>query len=127
MTALESEIETEPLEDKELLIEVCKALVDEPQKIHIEELNKDTPYSILLIFAAPEDRGKLIGMKGETIRLIREIFSRIAARENRRIFIEVSDPKRMPTFPRIMERIMNPSSEIDTDENDEAIERSVED
>ena len=99
----ELETENEPLEDKELLLEVCRALVDDPQKVKIEELNKESALTILLIVSAPDDRGKLIGVKGETIRIIRELFSRIVAREHRKVFIEVVDPKRLPAWPKIME------------------------
>lgn len=82
-----------PLEDRVLLMELVRALVDEPEVVRVDETRQDDQ-STLTIRVAPQDRGKVIGSKGVTVSAIRVLFGRIAAVEGRKIFIHVDEPDR---------------------------------
>jgi len=83
----------EPLEDSDLLVEMTRALVDHPEQVRVEEQATENA-SMMLIHVAPDDRGKVIGKAGVTIGAIRTFFSRVAAIDGRRVFIEVANSKK---------------------------------
>lgn len=86
------------LSDKELLASLVKALVELPEEVRVEEqLMGGTGTSHLVIYAAPRDRGKIIGKSGRTVDAMRILFASIASLEDRRVFIEVYEPKRRRT------------------------------
>lgn len=81
-----------PLEDRELLTEMVRALVDQPKFVRVQE----QPYAngmgvTFLIHCAPADRGKVIGRGGATIQALVHLFSNIGAIDGRRVQIMVSD------------------------------------
>lgn len=78
----------------DLMHEIVRALVDDPDKVNIEERGEGTRTVFYLIDVAPEDRGKVIGKNGSTIGILRDLLSRIVAKEGRRVIIEVVDPNR---------------------------------
>jgi predicted RNA-binding protein YlqC (UPF0109 family) len=84
--------ETDPLENTDLLIEIARALVDNPEDVHVVERKpRGSSSTVLVLKVAKEDRGKVIGRKGATIDHIRGLFDRIAAADRTRLYIEVED------------------------------------
>jgi predicted RNA-binding protein YlqC (UPF0109 family) len=83
---------SEPLSPKELLYEIAIALVDRPTEVWIEaQVSEDKKVITLIVHTHPDDRGKVIGSEGRAVRTLRDLFGRIAASQNKRIMIVVSD------------------------------------
>jgi predicted RNA-binding protein YlqC (UPF0109 family) len=73
---------------KELLISICKALVDNPSKVEVKEVAGEKT-QILELKVDPTDRGKVIGKEGRIIKAIRTIIGASAAKLNKRVTIEL--------------------------------------
>jgi hypothetical protein len=73
---------------KSLLEYLVKALVDQPQDVEVREIvgEKTTVYELRM---AKEDMGKVIGKEGRTIKAIRIILSAAAAKENKKVILEL--------------------------------------
>jgi len=77
---------------KELLEYIVKNLVVYPDKIEISEVENDGK-TILKLKVAKEDMGRIIGKEGRIIRSIREIISAYAAKENKKVNVDVEEKK----------------------------------
>ncbi|MBU1027020.1 MAG: KH domain-containing protein [Candidatus Margulisbacteria bacterium] len=73
---------------KELVEYIVKALVDQPEKISVNETLGET-VTILEIKTAPEDVGKVIGREGRIANAIRTITKAAAAKQNKRVTVEI--------------------------------------
>ncbi|MEE8638223.1 MAG: KH domain-containing protein [Candidatus Margulisiibacteriota bacterium] len=73
---------------KELVEYIVKALVDKPDQVNIKETQGET-VTILEIRTAPEDVGKVIGREGRIANSIRTIAKAAAAKQNKRITVEI--------------------------------------
>lgn len=73
---------------KTLVEYLVKALVDRPEDVEVREIvgEKTTVYELRM---AKEDMGKVIGKEGRTIKAIRIILSAAAAKENKKVIIEL--------------------------------------
>lgn len=86
------DVETSPLEDSELLLEIVRALVDKPESVRVYEREYSTGNGVTLhIECDPSDRGKVIGRKGKTIDCLKHLLSSIGAIDGRRIMVRVID------------------------------------
>ena len=74
----------------ELLEYLTRQLVDEPDAVRVEELEQDDEL-ILRLYVAEADRGKVIGRQGRIARALRAIVRASAARERRRVRLEIVD------------------------------------
>jgi predicted RNA-binding protein YlqC (UPF0109 family) len=83
----------DPMEERELLTELVRALVDRPRAVQVDE-ERVGDESRMLISVHPHDRGKVIGKKGSTVQALRVLFGRMAAVEGRKIFIKLDEPDR---------------------------------
>jgi hypothetical protein len=85
----------DPLNDRDLLEEVVRALVSKPEKVRVVEREiSGQGTSFLTVMVDPLDVGKVIGKQGRTADAIRTIFMSIASLDKRRVFIEVDEPSR---------------------------------
>ena len=73
---------------KELIEYVVKALVDHPDDLRIAEIEGERTI-VFELRCRPEDVGKVIGKRGETVGAIRTLLSTVAARQNKRAMLEV--------------------------------------
>ncbi|MGB3862541.1 MAG: KH domain-containing protein [Candidatus Aminicenantaceae bacterium] len=73
---------------KELVEMIAKALVDNPDKVHVSQLEGEQT-SILELKVAPEDLGKVIGKQGRTARAIRVILGASGMKLKRRFNLEI--------------------------------------
>ena len=73
---------------KELVEYIVKALVDKPDQISVKETLGET-VTILEIRTAPEDAGKVIGREGRIANSIRTIAKAAAAKQNKRVTVEI--------------------------------------
>jgi len=80
---------------KELVEYVVKALVDKPDQISVNETAGES-ITILEIRTAPEDAGKVIGKEGRIANAIRTITKAAAAKQGKKITVEILTDDRAP-------------------------------
>ena len=73
---------------KELVLQIAKALVDNPDKVEVKEIQGDKS-TILELKVVDTDRGKIIGKEGRIIKSIRIIVSSAAAKLDKRASVEI--------------------------------------
>jgi len=73
---------------KELIKLMAKALVDDPEKVDVQEI-KAQQTIVLELRVAKEDLGKVIGRKGRTAQAMRTILSCASAKEQKRVILEI--------------------------------------
>ena len=74
---------------KELLLYMAKSLVDNPDKVEVNEIEGET--TTLELRVAPEDMGKLIGRQGRIAREIRTIVKSVAQRTGQKVTVDIGD------------------------------------
>ena len=72
----------------ELLAWLAKQLVDDPDAVRVEQVEREDT-TVLELYVAPDDRGKVIGHQGRLARALRTIVRASAARSRRRIVLEI--------------------------------------
>ena len=77
---------------KDLLEYIVKNLVAYPEKIEISEVQTDGKVALKLK-VAKEDMGRVIGKEGRIIRSIREIIYAYAAKESKKVSVDVEETK----------------------------------
>jgi uncharacterized protein len=73
---------------KELVELIAKALVDNPEMVHVTEVAGEQSI-ILELKVAPEDMGKVIGKQGRIAKAIRTVVKAAAIKENKRVVVEI--------------------------------------
>ena len=73
---------------KELVEMIAKALVDNPDKVQVSQLEGEQT-SILELTVDPQDLGKVIGKQGRTARAIRVILGASGMKLKRRFNLEI--------------------------------------
>jgi predicted RNA-binding protein YlqC (UPF0109 family) len=71
-----------------LLASLARRLVDHPEAVRVEEVERDGMV-VLRLHVAPEDVGKVIGRQGRIARALRTVVRAAAAREHRRVLLEI--------------------------------------
>jgi len=74
---------------RELLVYLAKALVDEPEKVEVEEFEEDDGTLVLELSVADDDYGKVIGRGGRTAQALRSIIKAAAVKDNRRVLVDI--------------------------------------
>ncbi len=72
----------------DLLEWLARQLVDDADAVRVEEVERDDA-TILQLYVAPEDRGKVIGRQGRIARALRTIVRASSAKSRRRIVLEI--------------------------------------
>ena len=75
----------------ELLAELARRLVDDPDAVYVEEIERDDGAHVLQLHVAKDDVGKVIGRQGRIARALRTIVRAGAARSSYRILVEIVD------------------------------------
>jgi len=78
---------TEP-DTKEILANVIKALVDKSEEVKVTETAGNNT-SVFEVDVAKEDRGKVIGKKGETAKSLRKILAGMSGKQKKRFVLEI--------------------------------------
>lgn len=73
---------------KELIEMVCKALVDYPDDVKVNQIDGEQT-SILELRTHKSDLGKVIGKQGRTAQAIRTILSAVSMKQRRRFNLEI--------------------------------------
>jgi hypothetical protein len=76
----------------ELLAYLARELVDDPDAVRVDIEERDDAL-ILVLHVAPDDIGKVIGRQGRIARALRTLVRASAAREGRRVLVEIADPE----------------------------------
>ena len=77
---------------KELIENIAKSLVDNPDEVHVNEVQGEQSI-ILELKVAPADMGKVIGKQGRIAKAIRTVVKAAAMRENKNVVVEIIDTK----------------------------------
>lgn len=75
---------------KDTLSKIVSAIVENPDKVKIDEEEKDGVINFFITVAS-EDMGRIIGKGGKVIKAIRNVMKIPAIKENKRIFISLSE------------------------------------
>jgi predicted RNA-binding protein YlqC (UPF0109 family) len=73
---------------KELIETIAKALVDHPEEVRVNEVEKER----LLVFELsvhPDDMGKIIGKQGRIAKALRTVVTSAAVQTNKRVTVEI--------------------------------------
>ncbi len=73
---------------KELVEILAKALVDQPEKVMVDLVEKDKSI-VIELRVAPEDMGKVIGKQGRIAKAIRMVVKAAATRQNKKVMVEI--------------------------------------
>lgn len=73
---------------KDLVEFIARLLVDDPDAVNVTEIEGERSI-ILELRVAPDDMGKVIGKQGKIAKAIRTITKATAAKEGKRVVIEI--------------------------------------
>ena len=76
---------------RELLEYLAKALVDEPDKVSVEQFDEDDGTVVLELSVADDDYGKVIGRGGRTANALRTVVKAAAVRQDCRVLVDIVD------------------------------------
>ncbi len=75
---------------KELVENIAKAIVDQPDMVHINEVQGEKSV-ILEISVADDDMGKIIGRQGRIARAIRTVVKAAATKEGKKVIVDIQE------------------------------------
>ena len=76
---------------RELLAYLARQLVDEPDRVEVEEFEEDDGTLVLELSVADDDYGKVIGRGGRTANALRTVLKAAAVKEQCRVFVDIVD------------------------------------
>lgn len=76
---------------KELVEYIARSLVDEPDKVEVNEI-EDSGHVRVELRVAKEDMGRVIGKSGRVANSIRTLLRVAAARDGKRVTLDVLEP-----------------------------------
>ena len=74
---------------RELLVYLTQQLVDEPEKVTVEEFEEDDGTIVLELSVGDDDYGKVIGRGGRTAQALRTLVKAAAVKDNRRVLVDI--------------------------------------
>ena len=74
---------------KQLLIDIVKPIVDNPDEVVVVERTSGD-MTVLELTVAKSDIGKVIGRGGEIAKSIRNVVRAAAAKENKRVIVDIN-------------------------------------
>ncbi len=72
-----------------LLEVLAKALVEQPERVSVDEFAEDDGTVVLELAVADEDYGKIIGRGGRTANALRTVVKAAAVRDGRRVLVDI--------------------------------------
>lgn len=78
---------------KELIEAIVKALVDNPEEVHVRTVEGEQNI-VLELRVHPSDLGKVIGKQGRTARCIRTILAAAGGKLRKRFTLEILEPEK---------------------------------
>lgn len=86
MISIEAKVEV--LSMKDLLEQIARSLVDNPDEVTVNEVEGEQSL-ILELRVADEDMGKVIGKQGRIAKAIRVVMKAAAIKDNKRVSVEI--------------------------------------
>ena len=80
---------------QELMTEIARALVDEPEAVVIEAVEREES-TVLRLRVAPNDVGKVIGKQGRTARSMRTILGAVSMKLHHRYTLDILEEDKSP-------------------------------
>ena len=77
---------------KELIEYIVRSLVDDPTQVKVSQSKKGDGMELSL-HVAKEDMGRVIGRNGRVANAIRILLQVAAAREGKRVFLDILEPE----------------------------------
>jgi predicted RNA-binding protein YlqC (UPF0109 family) len=74
---------------RDLLVYLAKSLVDEPDKVEVEQFEEDDCTLVLELSVADDDYGQVIGRGGRTAQALRTVVKAAAVKDNRRVLVDI--------------------------------------
>ena len=74
---------------RELLVYLAQQLVDEPDKVEVEQFEEDDGTLVLELSVGDDDYGKVIGRGGRTAQALRTVVKAAAVKDNRRVLVDI--------------------------------------
>jgi len=74
---------------RELLEYLARALVDQPDRVRVEEFEEDDGTVVLELSVGADDYGQVIGRGGRTAQALRTVVKAAAVKDNRRVLIDI--------------------------------------
>jgi len=74
---------------KDLLEYLVRALVDEPDRVTVEEFEEDDGTLVLELSVGDDDYGQIIGRGGRTAQALRTVIKAAAVKDNRRVLVDI--------------------------------------
>jgi uncharacterized protein len=74
----------------ELVAEIARRLVDDPESVRVETAEEEDAL-VLHLFVAPDDLGKVIGRQGRIARALRTLVRASSVREGRRVLLKIGE------------------------------------
>ena len=76
---------------RDLLESLARKLVDQPDRVTVEQFEEDDGTIVLELAVAEDDYGKIIGRGGRTANAIRSVVKAAAVREDRKVLVDIVD------------------------------------
>ena len=76
---------------RDLLEYLARLLVEEPDRVSVEEFEEDDGTVVLELAVAEDDYGRIIGKGGRTANALRTVVKAAAVKENRRVLVDIVD------------------------------------
>jgi predicted RNA-binding protein YlqC (UPF0109 family) len=74
---------------REFLLFLVRALVDQPDRVEVEEFEEDDGTLVLELTVADDDYGQVIGRGGRTAQALRTVVKAAAVKDNRRVLVDI--------------------------------------
>jgi len=75
---------------QELVEFIAKSLVEHPESIRVEQVEKDDE-TVYRLHVAPEDMGRIIGKQGKIAKAIRTVVKAAAIKSGERVYVDITD------------------------------------
>ena len=76
---------------RELLVDLARALVDQPDKVEVEQFEEDDGTLVLELSVDEDDYGQIIGRGGRTAAALRTVVKAAGSRQDRRVLVDIVD------------------------------------
>ncbi len=74
---------------EDLLEQLARALVDQPDQVKVESFEEDDGTLVLELSVAEDDYGQIIGRGGRTAQALRTVVKAAAVKDNRRVLVDI--------------------------------------